>query len=53
MDIVMFYNALYRVAGVVKLITAVVSWGTVFALFHVTPLALRMRSPDDSERDIE
>jgi hypothetical protein len=25
----------------------------VFALFHVTPLALRMRLPEDLEREIE
>jgi len=53
MDIVMFYDPLYRLAGVIKLITALASWGTVFALFHVTPVALRMRSPEDLEREIE
>ena len=53
MDIVMFYNPLYRLAGVIKLITAAASWGTVIALYHVTPLALRMRSPEELEREIE
>ena len=33
----MFYNPLYRLSGVIKLVTAAASWGTVFALFHVTP----------------
>ncbi len=53
MDIVIFYNPLYRLAGVIKSVTAVASWGTVFALFHVTPLALQMRSPEDLEREID
>jgi len=53
MDIVMFYNPLYRLAGVIKLVTAAASWGTVIALFHVTPLALQMRSVEDLEREIE
>ncbi len=53
MDIVMFYNPLYRLMGLVKLITAAASWGTVAALYHVTPHALRMRSPDDFEREIQ
>ena len=53
LDIVMFYNPMYRLAGLVKLITAAASWGTVIALFHVTPRALAMRSPDDLEREIE
>lgn len=53
MEIVMFYNPLYRLAGLVKLITAAASWGTVVALFYVTPHALRMRSPVDFEREID
>lgn len=53
MDIVMFYNPLYRLSGLIKLVTAAASWGTVMALFHVVPHALKMRSPDDLEREIE
>ncbi|BCM91884.1 phytochrome-like protein cph1 [Abditibacteriota bacterium] len=53
MDIVLFYNPLYRLSGLIKLITAVASWGTVAALYHVVPRALQMRSPDDFEREIQ
>ncbi len=53
LDIVMFYNPLYRLSGLVKMITAAASWGTVISLFHVVPHALKMRSPDDLEREIE
>lgn len=52
MDIVMFYNPLYRLSGLIKLVTAAASWGTVMALFHVVPTALKMRSPDELEREI-
>jgi PAS domain S-box-containing protein len=53
MDIVLFYNPLYRLSGLIKLVTAVASWGTVIALFHVVPVALQMRSPDELEREIQ
>ena len=52
LDILMFYNPLYRLSGVVKLITAAASWGTVIALKDVVPRALAMRSPEDFEREI-
>ena len=47
-----FYTPLYRLDGLVKLITAGVSWGTVFALIPMTPIALSMRSPQELEREI-
>ena len=53
MDIVLFYNPLYRLAGIVKLVTAAASWGTVFALHKIVPQALAMRSPEVLEREIK
>ncbi len=53
MDIVLFYDPLYRLSGLIKLVTAAASWGTVAALFHVAPSILKMRSPSDFEREIE
>jgi PAS domain S-box-containing protein len=53
MDIVMFYNPLYRLAGLVKLVTAAASWGTVIALCYVIPHALKMRAPADFESELE
>ncbi len=52
MDIVLFYYPMYRFAGLVKLVTAVASWGTVFALTSVVPRALTMRSSDELEREM-
>jgi hypothetical protein len=36
----------------IKLVTAVVSWGTVLALCDVAPKALSLRSPEELEREI-
>jgi PAS domain S-box-containing protein len=52
MEVLMFWWPAYRLAGIVKLFTALVSWGTVLALVPVTPKALAMRTPDELEREI-
>jgi PAS domain S-box-containing protein len=48
----MFWWPAYRLMGVVKLLTAVVSWATVFALVRVTPGLLAMRTPADLEGEV-
>src|SRR6202044_1268047 len=52
MDAVLFWWPAYRLAGVLKLITAIVSWATVFALIYIAPKAFALRSPHDLEREI-
>ena len=52
MEAFLFWWPAYRLAGVIKLLTAVVSWITVFALIQVTPNVLAMRTPDELEREI-
>lgn len=52
MDIVLFYNPLYRLSGAIKLVTAAASWGTVVALVPIVPRALAMRSPELLELEI-
>ncbi len=53
MDIILFYNPLYRLSGLIKLITAAASWGTVVALVPIVPRALVMRSPEALQAEIE
>lgn len=53
MEIVMFYHPIYRFAGLVKLVTAAVSWGTVMALIPSVPHALRLRSPEALEKEVQ
>lgn len=45
LDAMMFWWPAYRLIGVVKFVTAMVSWGTALALLHVLPMAIRFRSP--------
>jgi signal transduction histidine kinase len=52
MEIVMFYYPVYRLAGVIKFMTAVVSWATVVALIPAIPLALAMQSPARLEEQV-
>ena len=52
MELVTMNTAVYRLSGLVKLATAVVSWATVFALFPLLPRALALRGPEELEREI-
>ncbi|SHJ13488.1 hypothetical protein SAMN02745146_2393 [Hymenobacter daecheongensis DSM 21074] len=49
LDAVIFWVPLYRLSGLVRLITAVASWGTVLALYRVLPQALLLRTPTQLE----
>jgi signal transduction histidine kinase/ActR/RegA family two-component response regulator len=53
MEAIIFWHPLYRLAGVIKLLTAVVSWATVIALVPIVPRALALRGPEDLEREIK
>jgi len=53
MEAVIFWWPAYRLAGVLKLFTAIVSWVTVFALIRATPKILMMRTPDELERQVD
>lgn len=53
MEAIIFWWPAYRLAGLIKLFTAVVSWATVFALVPVVPIALSMRSPEALEREVD
>ncbi|MDB5384559.1 MAG: luxQ 1, partial [Planctomycetaceae bacterium] len=51
-EAIIFWYPLYRLAGVVKLFTALISWATVIALIPIVPKALAMRSPEELELEI-
>ncbi len=48
-----FWWPAYRLAGAVKLVTALASVGTVVALVPIVPKMLALRSPESLEREIE
>lgn len=53
MEAIIFWYPHYRLAGLIKLATAIVSWVTIFALIKVLPKALAMRSPEELQREID
>ncbi len=53
MEVVVFYTPLYRLAGLLKAITAVISVATVVALVPVIPKALSLRGPAELRREID
>ncbi|HTI49718.1 MAG TPA: PAS domain S-box protein, partial [Planctomycetaceae bacterium] len=52
MEAVIFWWPAYRLAGVIKLLTALVSWATVLALIPATPRALALRTPQEFDREL-
>ncbi|MGB2611182.1 MAG: sensor histidine kinase, partial [Isosphaeraceae bacterium] len=52
MEAIIFWWPAYRLAGLIKLFTAIVSWTTVIALVPLVPRALAMRSPEELEQEI-
>ena len=53
MEALIFWWPAYRLAGVIKLGTALVSWCTVIALVPVIPKVLALRTPTELEREVE
>ena len=51
-EAIIFWRPIYRFAGIVKFVTAVVSWGTVAALIPITPTVLSLRSPKELEIEV-
>lgn len=45
-DAAIFWWPAYKLSAIIRLGTAVISWGTVFALVKVTPKLLDFKSPD-------
>ena len=52
MEVVTFLTPLYRLSGLIKLITAVVSWATVLGLLLLVPKVLALRYPQELEKEI-
>ena len=48
-----FWNPMYRLSGLLKLCTAVVSWATVAALIPTVRTAITLRSPEQLENEVQ
>jgi PAS domain S-box-containing protein len=53
MEAIIFWWPAYRLAGLIKLATAIISWATVIALVPIVPKALALKSADELQREIE
>jgi signal transduction histidine kinase/CheY-like chemotaxis protein len=49
LEATLFYWPVYKLSGVLKLTTAIVSWATVISTFYVVPNLLDFRSPSEAE----
>lgn len=52
MEAIIFWWPAYRLAGLLKLLTAICSWATVLSLVRVAPAALSMRTHEELEREV-
>lgn len=53
LDAVTFWYPLYRLNALVRFITGVISWVTVFFIIRYLPLAFSMRSQNELEKEID
>ncbi|MCB9709259.1 MAG: HAMP domain-containing histidine kinase [Myxococcales bacterium] len=53
LDAVMFWEPVYRVSALLKLLTAGVSWVTVAVLIPTLPKALALRSPESLAKEVD
>ncbi len=53
MEAIIFWWPAYRLAGMLKLATAIVSWGTVIALVPLAPKVLSIRTPEELATIVE
>ncbi|MEO9474412.1 MAG: PAS domain S-box protein [Cyclobacteriaceae bacterium] len=52
LEAVIFWEPFYRLSGVLKLITASISWITVFALVKAAPAVLSFKDPAELAREV-
>jgi len=52
MSYVTTITPVYRLEALIKVVTALASWGTVIAIAAISPRALSMRMPEELEREI-
>ncbi|GAB4092482.1 sensor histidine kinase [Flaviaesturariibacter terrae] len=53
LDALVFWFPAYRLSALVRLITGIISWITVFYLVRYMPLALSLRSAEELEREVQ
>ncbi len=52
-DAIIFWDPIYRIQGITKAATAVLSWVTVAALIPAFPRIMSLKSPESLEKEVE
>lgn len=52
-DAIIFWVPIYRVSAFVRLLTALVSWGTIIALYKILPHAFSLKTPAELEKQVK
>jgi len=52
MDAIIFWWPAYRLSAMLRFMTAVISWVTIFAIYKFLPVALALRTPKDFEEEL-
>ena len=53
LDAIMFYWPAYRLNGLIRFFTAIISWATVIALAKFLPQALKLKTSDEFEKALK
>lgn len=53
LEAIIFWQPVYRLSGVVKIVTALASWATVAALVPIVPHALRLQSVEQTNASLQ
>jgi len=51
-DALMFWIPVYRFSALIRLVTGIISWVTVFYVFKIIPVAFSLRTPEELETEI-
>lgn len=51
-DAIIFWYPIYRVSAFVRLLTAIVSWATIYSIYKILPDALSLKTPAALERQV-
>lgn len=52
-DALIFWVPIYRVSAIVRLLTALASWGTIYALYRILPDAFSLKTPAELEAVVQ
>lgn len=52
LDAVIFWFPVYRLSALLRFFTGVISWATVFYLIRLVPVAMRLKTAEELEREV-